>query len=143
MNTADITCVKMTENNNSKNNNCKQSILDIELQVLDELRDRYSSNWFNRVYLCYEDVHYNQPNDALPIKGFKCYKYNSFENANTGWDKDFPEYNKMTIRSTMIPICKWVPQIFDKYILNWKLRNMYWLGNHTLWQRHNRYSKEK
>jgi hypothetical protein len=36
------------------------------------------------------------------------------------------------VRHTMIPICKWVPIIFDKYILNWELKNMYWLGNHTL-----------
>ena len=35
-------------------------------------------------------------------------------------------------RHTMIPICKWVPVIFDKYILNWKLKNMYWLGYHTV-----------
>jgi hypothetical protein len=32
----------------------------------------------------------------------------------------------------MIPICKWVPIIFDKYILNWELKNMYWLGKHTV-----------
>jgi hypothetical protein len=44
----------------------------------------------------------------------------------------------------MIPMCKWVPEIFDKYILHlWKLRNMYWLGKHTLWQGYNRSSKEK
>ena len=32
----------------------------------------------------------------------------------------------------MVPICKWVPPIFDKYIIDWKLKNKYWLGNHTL-----------
>lgn len=31
----------------------------------------------------------------------------------------------------MIPMCKWVPEIFDKYILNWKLKNMYWLGKNS------------
>lgn len=141
MNTADITCDKMTEQ--TKNNTCKQSILDVELQVLAEVRNECSSDWFNRVYLCYEDVPYNKPNDALPIKGFKCYKYNSFKNADIAWNKDLPEYNKMSIRVTMLPMCKWVPEIFDKYILNWKLRNMYWLGKHTLGQGYNRHSNEK
>ena len=133
MNTADITCVKMTENNKYSQN----SITAIELQVLDEINDKYGTNWYNRVYLCYEDVRHNQPNDSLPIKGFRCYKYNSFENADYGWNNHSPEFNKMNIRHTMIPICKWVPQIFDKYILNWKLRNMYWLGKHTIGQGYN------
>lgn len=139
MNTADITCVKMTENNKYSQNN----ITAIELEVLNEVRDKCSSNWYDRVYLCYEDVPHYSPNYSLPIKGFKCYKYNSFENADLAWNKDLSEYNKMTIRSTMIPICRWVPQIFDKYILNWKLKNMYWLGKHTIGQGYNRYSKEK
>lgn len=133
MNTADITCVKMTENN-------KYNITAIELQVLDKINDEYGTNWYNRVYLCYEDVPHNQPNDSLPIKGFKCYKYNSFKNADSGWWNDRPEFHKMNIRTTMIPICKWVPQIFDKYILNWKLRNMYWLGKHTIGQGYSRFN---
>lgn len=133
MNTADITCIKMTENNKYSQN----IITTIELQVLDEINYEYGSNWYNRVYLCYEDVHHNQPNDSLPIKGFNCYKYNSFKNADYGWNIHRPEFNKMNIRHTMIPICKWVPQIFDKYILNWKLRNMYWLGKHTIEQGYN------
>ena len=137
MNTADIPCIKMTENNKYSQN----IITAIELQVLDEINDVYgNNNWYNRVYLCCEDVPNYSPNYSLPIKGFKCYKYNSFENAALAWNKDLSEYNKMTIRSTMIPICRWVPQIFDKYILNWKLKNMYWLGKHTLGQD---YSKEK
>lgn len=111
MNTGDITCLKMVE---QINNSPKKS------------------TWYNRVYLCYEDVRHNQPNDSLPIKGFKCYRYNSFENADYMFKK---EPNKENIRHTMIPICKWVPQIFDKYILNWKLRNIYWLGKHTLYTR--------
>ena len=141
MNTADITCDKMTEQ--TRNNNNQHLDLNVELEVLSEVRNKCSSNWYDRVYLCYEDVPHNQPNDSLPIKGFKCYKYNSFENADAGWNKDRPEFNKMYIRVTMLPMCKWVPEIFDKYILNWKLRNMYWLGKHTLGQGYNRNSKEK
>ena len=46
---------------------------------------------------------------------------------------------KLEIRHTMIPVCKWVPTFLDKYILNWKLRNMYWKGQHTIGCGYNRY----
>jgi hypothetical protein len=129
MNNADITCNKMTER--SKTSNSQHIDLNTELEVLAEVRNKCSSNWYDRVYLCYEDVPNNQPNNSLPIKGFKCYRYNSFENADNGWDNVI-SLQKNDIRHTMLPICRWVPVIFDRYILNWKLKNMYWLGKHTI-----------
>jgi hypothetical protein len=129
MNNADITCDKMTER--SKTSNSQHIDLNTELEVLAEVRNKCSSNWYDRVYLCYEDVPHNQPNNSLPIKGFKCYRYNSFENADNGWDNVI-SLQKNDIRHTMLPICRWVPVIFDRYILNWKLKNMYWLGKHTI-----------
>jgi hypothetical protein len=129
MNNADITCDKMTER--SKTSNSQHIDLNTELEVLAEVRNKCSSNWYDRVYLCYEDVPNNQPNNSLPIKGFKCYKYNSFENADNGWDNVI-SLQKNDIRHTILPICRWVPVIFDRYILNWKLKNMYWLGKHTI-----------
>ena len=129
MNNADITCNKMTER--SKTSNSQHIDLNTELEVLNEVRNKCSSNWYDRVYLCYEDVPHNQPNNSLPIKGFKCYKYNSFENADAGWDNVI-SLQKNDIRHTMLPICRWVPVIFDRYILDWKLKNMYWLGKHTI-----------
>ena len=90
-----------------------------------------SNDWYNRVYLCFEDTDFKIPNTYGPIKGFKCYKYNSFENADCGWD-NVNALQKNDIRHTMLPICRWVPVIFDRYILNWKLKNMYWLGKHTI-----------
>ena len=129
MNNADITCDKMTER--SKTSNSQHIDLNTELEVLAEVRNKCSSNWYDRVYLCYEDVPHNQPNNSLPIKGFKCYRYNSFENADNGWDNVI-SLQKNDIRHTMLPICRWVPVIFDRYILNWKLKNMYWLGYHTV-----------
>jgi hypothetical protein len=129
MNNADITCNKMTER--SKTSNSQHIDLNTELEVLAEVRNKCSSNWYDRVYLCYEDVPHNQPNNSLPIKGFKCYRYNSFENADNGWDNVI-SLQKNDIRHTMLPICRWVPVIFDRYILNWKLKNMYWLGKHTI-----------
>jgi hypothetical protein len=135
MNNADITCDKMTER--SKTSNSQHIDLNTELEVLAEVRNKCSSNWYDRVYLCYEDVPNNQPNNSLPIKGFKCYKYNSFENADNGWDNVI-SLQKNDIRHTILPICRWVPVIFDRYILNWKLKNMYWLGKHTIGNGYNK-----
>ena len=89
------------------------------------------NDWYNRVYLCFEDTDLKKPNTYGPIKGFNCYKYHSFETAVRGWD-NVKVLQKNDLRHTMIPICKWVPVIFDRYILDWKLKNMYWLGKHTL-----------
>ena len=135
MNNADITCDKMTER--SKTSNSQHIDLNTELEVLAEVRNKCSSNWYDRVYLCYEDVPHNQPNNSLPIKGFKCYRYNSFENADNGWDNVI-SLQKNDIRHTILPICRWVPVIFDRYILNWKLKNMYWLGKHTIGNGYNK-----
>jgi hypothetical protein len=73
----------------------------------------------------------NKPTTYSPIKRFNCYKYNSFERADYVWNITLYEYKDMKIRHTIIPLCKWIPEIFDKYIINYKLRKMYWLGNNT------------
>jgi len=88
--------------------------------------------WYDRVYLCWQDTDFKKPNPYSPIKGFHCYRYNSFENADYVWTNLRETEQKWEVRHTMIPMCKWVPEIFDKYILNWKLRNMYWLGKITI-----------
>ena len=126
MNIADITCDKMTENMNKR--------------TLD-----YNDNnkWYNRVYLCYEDTDLKKPNTYQAIKGFNCYRYNSFENADYTWNNLRETEQKLEVRHTMIPMCKWIPTFLDKYILNWKLRNMYWKGQHSIVCGYNRYTKEK
>ena len=139
MNTRDINCVKMPEQSNKYSQN---QYSNTELEPLYVINDINRDNWYNRVYLCYEDVSHNYPNDSLPIKGFNCYRYNSFVNADAGWNRDVNKLD-MNIRVTMIPMCKWVPPMFDRLILNWKLRNMYWLGKHTLRQGYNRFSNKK
>lgn len=111
MNTADITCIKMNEDMNKLYNE--------------------NNEWYDRVYLCYEDTDLKPPTTYGPIKGFKCYRYNSFENADYGWKSSYKKEDKLCVRHTMIPMCKWVPEIFDKYILNWKLKNIYWLGRNS------------
>lgn len=135
MNTADITCIKMTEQNN---NYSEKSITAIELEVLDEVRDKSSKNWYDRVYLCYEDTNFRPPNTYSAIKGFDCYRYNSFENADYAWDNK-KELHKLQVRHTLIPICRWVPKMFDRYILNWKLKNIYWGGKICMGRGYNKF----
>ena len=109
-----------------------QSITEIELEVLDEISDERNLNWYDRVYVCYENSRLNRsnnvmPNNVGPIKGFDCYRYHSFKNANIGFDNKRDLYT-LNVRHTMIPICRWVPEMVDNYILNWRLKNMYWGG---------------
>ena len=85
--------------------------------------------WYGRVYLCYENT--NSPYCYTVINGFNCYCYKSFEDANNGHSKS----PNVQVRHTMIPICKWIPNFFDRYILNWKLKNLYWGGNIRMFTR--------
>ena len=126
MNTADITCNKITEqtNNHSPKHN-------------------ENNKWYNRVYLCWEDTDLNEPTTYKPIMGINCYRHTSFENADYTWNNlretEKRWGNLKDIRHTMIPMCKWVPEIFDKYILDYKLKNMYWLSKHSFGRGYNRY----
>ena len=131
MNTLNIK--KMTENNNKFN----EININAKLEVLDEVRDKCGKNWYDRVYLCYEDTNFKPPNTYSPIKGFDCYRYNSFKNADYAWDNHRREFHE--VRHTMIPICIWVPEIFDRYILNWKLRKIYWGGQICTGRGYNRF----
>jgi hypothetical protein len=119
----------MTENNNNSQNSNTALLDEVPtfLEVLDEVRDKYGKRWYDRVYLCYEDTNFKPLTTYGAIKGFNCHRYKSFNSADYAWNINKTEY-KLNVRHTMIPICRWVPEIFDKYILNWTLRNMYWGG---------------
>ena len=90
--------------------------------------------YYDRVYLCIEKDNSNTNTNA-PIKGFHCFQCNSFEEADAEYHKKF---TKLDGRSTMIPICKYVPFYFDPYIVNNKLKNKFWLGKHTFLKRSNK-----
>ena len=79
---------------------------------------------YDRVYLCYEDMRFKPPNTYGQIIGFNCYRYNSFYSADHAWD-----LHRLNVRHTMLTVCKWVPQMFDPFILHWKLKRIYWGGN--------------
>ena len=113
----------MNNSNNNNNNNSNN-------------RKPQNNKWYDRVYLCWEDTDSKEPTSHSPIIEFYCSRYNSFESADYAWRK-YREYNnsfvqaKREVRHTMIPMCKWIPENFDKYILDWKLRNLYWLNKNS------------
>ncbi len=83
---------------------------------IDEPREFY-----DRVYLCTQTV-----------TGIDCKRFKSFEEAdsyknNTHKTKETSETNlifpTLNLASTMIPMCKYTPIIFDKPILKFKLAN--------------------
>jgi hypothetical protein len=86
-------------------------------------------NYYDRIYLCIEK---DNDNHGLPIKGFQCFQYHHFEEADTEYNKNFSKHDR---RSTIIPICKYVPSYFDTFIVNYKLKKMFWLENHTFLKR--------
>ena len=45
--------------------------------VNDITNNKKPDNWYDRVYLCWEDTNFKSPTTFTPIKGFKCYRYNS------------------------------------------------------------------
>ena len=84
----------------------------------------------NRFYLCLE----KQRQFTGMIHGFDCTRVND-DNLETDPNSFYNTYNHKNqynnstgLRNTIIPICKWYPPIFDKYILNMKLKNAYWGG---------------
>jgi hypothetical protein len=100
------------------------------------------NEWYDRVYLCWEDTDFKKPTTYLPIKGFNCYRFNSFEGADYAWNEELECKKDLgDVRHTMIPICKWVPERYDYFILNYKLMGMYWLGNHLIGRGYNKFDK--
>ena len=56
-------------------------------------------------------------NKNVKINRFICYKYHNYIVAKNNIDN-----TKIT---TIMPICKYIPNIFHKYILNYKLKKVY------------------
>ncbi len=90
-----------------------------------------NNNWFDSVYLCIQN---SKSSDPL-IDGFKCYKFNSFAEADDYYNKNNYKLitdNKYYYRHTIIPVCKWIPYRYHKFIINYKLQNIFWRNNITL-----------
>jgi hypothetical protein len=91
------------------------------------LRNVNNENWYDRVYLCVEK---DRKNTHI-VNGFNCYSFRNFDDANEYINKKQSLKDK---RVTTIPMCKWVPGIFHKRILNNKLYELYWNKNITLFR---------
>ena len=92
-------------------------------------KDPSKNNYYDRVYLCIEKENSKKNNK---IKGFHCYQCKNIEEAKSEYYKKFSEKNH---RSAIIPICKYVPMYFDPNIVNYKLKNLIWIGNHTFYRK--------
>jgi len=83
------------------------------------------NNWFGVVYLCIEKKNTSQQ----MINGFNCYTFKDLNNADIFYNKNI---NNKENKHIMIPICKWIPMLFHKYYLNYKLKKLYWNNNITI-----------
>jgi len=90
------------------------------------------SNYYDRVYLCVE----KNKSDDIIIEGFHCFRFKSFEDADSYYNNNNKNDSTILTRSTMIPICKWVPLFCDPYIINYKLKKLFWLGKHSFYTHH-------
>jgi hypothetical protein len=89
-----------------------------------------NNNWIGSVYLCIQNSDISSKN----IDGFKCFKFKNFIEADNYFYKNkYKILNDSIIyRYEMVPVCKWAPFRFHKFILNYKLNNIYWKNNITL-----------
>jgi hypothetical protein len=95
------------------------------------LRNVNNDNWYDRVYLCIE----KDTTNTQIINGFNCYSFRNFDDANAYIDKNKNKIKNIhDKRFTTIPMCKWVPCMFHKNILNNKLHELYWNKNITLFR---------
>jgi hypothetical protein len=113
---ASLTEYYLTNNdsNNDSNNNSNND------------SNNSKKDWFNTVYLCIEKTKNKQINS-----GFTCYKFNSFENADKYYNKINLTLNS-EIKTTMVPICKWIPFVIHQSVINFKLKKLYWKNDITI-----------
>jgi hypothetical protein len=82
----------------------------------------FTKPFFDRFYLCVYD-------NKMHHISFKCEKFNTFYEA----DFKCKLYNRnknanfWEARTTIVSVCAFVPKVFDKYILDWKLKKIFWI----------------
>lgn len=77
-----------------------------------DMRSPPNIEWFNRIYACIQNKD-NEKNE-----GFDCYKFKTAEEAFTFISIERLRFNN---KNVLIPMCRWTPQIFDKFLLTKKL----------------------
>ncbi len=66
----------------------------------------------SHVYLCVKRQYYGS---------YTCMKFDNYSQADSYYKKN---YKNQEIISTLMPVCKYVPNIFHKYILEYKLSKL-------------------
>jgi len=95
-------------NDNNINNNNK-----------DNINNNSNNNYFNRVYLCI----CQQNKDELS-KFNLAYKYfNNLEEANLYKQAYLNSNSNVSILTKIVPICKYTPNMADKYIIDYKFKD--------------------
>jgi hypothetical protein len=69
-------------------------------------------------YLCIFDKEHDYIN-----KKYNCVKFDTFTTADLYCSENINKYENQT---TVIPVCKYIPTLFHKYILNYKIRNIFY-----------------
>ena len=93
----------------------------------DEPPKQSKSDWVGLVYLCVE----KKNTSAQITNGFNCYAFIDYNKAYAYCKKNM---NNKENKHTMIPVCKWIPLLFHKQYLNYKLKKFYWNNNITIFR---------
>ena len=96
--------------------------------TLIQKRNPEQNEWYDIVYLCVQ----KSSSESILIDGFKCYKFKSFIDADYYFNSNKKYTCEKHYRTTMIPVCKWIPFRFHKFYLNYKLINLFWKNDITL-----------
>jgi hypothetical protein len=98
-------------------------IINMYLQIMNNSKspddENNDSNDHNCVYLClihYDLIHYNQY--------FICKKYDTFKKADNAYKNIYSNSN-LSGFSTMVPVCRYIPTYFHRFVLHYKLSNIF------------------
>jgi hypothetical protein len=103
--------------------------------------DDPNKKWYDRIYVCVEKSSKPNNNNNNRINGFDCKMFPSLETAEI-YSKKQPDKQMnakgldiTNVRMSIFPMCKWMPCIFDKLYLRYKLKKIYWSDDITLYRR--------
>ena len=97
------------------------------LTIVNELKQS-DTNFYNNMYLCTQNNYIGN----VVIDGFTCKKFDDYNKALDYYNNNVSSADKVRFRHCFIPVFKYAPMEYDKYILKNKLRENYWKGNITI-----------
>jgi hypothetical protein len=85
----------------------------------DNVNNYSNNNYFNRVYLCI----CQQNKDELSKFGLAYKYFNNIEEANLYKQAYLNSNSNIPILTKIVPICKYTPNMADKYIIDYKFKD--------------------